>query len=328
MPTLGKASIRLKRWSLAGVPVVGALLLAAMIVGDARQQAARAAAIGSIEDLAQLSSIMAQPLLALQKERAWTALVEGLEVRPPDARDAEAARGAARPFQRAVALARASGQLETARAATDQSLAHLDAFPAERDLSRLPPRLARDLADARAHVAELGPFRSGVDAKAVPLDSVLKVFGGINVSLIRANAGLSELSDEGELLRRIQSIVAVHGHDGLRAGVRAAARVHPGVRARGGGPARPARVRQRHEQARRRGELAAARRPRGDRDGARQGDDLPFPVPPGARRGRRLAAVRAAAAVEPARRAPAGPSRGGSTPGPSTSASHPDRVTP
>ncbi len=210
MPTLRRASIRLKLWSLAGVPVVGALLLAAMIVGDARQQAVRAAAIGSIEDLAQLSSIMAQPLHALQKERAWTALVEGLEVRPPHARDAEAARGAARPFQRDAALSRASSQLTAARAATDESLVHLDAFLAERDLSRLPPRLARDLADARAHVAELGPFRSGADAKAAPLDSVLKVFGGINVSLIRANAGLSELSDEGELLRRIQSLVAVH----------------------------------------------------------------------------------------------------------------------
>ncbi|WP_437336239.1 nitrate- and nitrite sensing domain-containing protein [Sorangium sp. So ce394] len=210
MPTLRKASIRLKLWSLAGVPVVGALLLAAMIAGDARQQAARAAAIGSIEDLAQLSSIMAQPLHALQRERAWTALVEGLEIRPPDARDAEAARGAARPFQRAVALARASAQLETARAATDESLAHLDAFLAERDLSRLPSRLARDLADARAHVGELGAFRRQADAKAAPLDSALQIFGGINASLIRANAGLSELSDEGELLRRIQSIVAVH----------------------------------------------------------------------------------------------------------------------
>lgn len=210
MPTVRSASIRLKLWSLAGVPVAGALLLAAMIVGDARQQAARAAGIGSIEDLAQLSSIMAKPLHALQKERARTALVEGLEARPPEAIDVEGERRATPPLNRAAELLRAGGQLRDARAATDESLAQLDAFLAERDLSGLPRRLARDLAEARAKVGELGAFRSQADAKTVSLDSVLKVFGGINVSLIRANAGLSELSDEGELLRRIQSIVAVH----------------------------------------------------------------------------------------------------------------------
>ncbi|WP_437683417.1 nitrate- and nitrite sensing domain-containing protein [Sorangium sp. So ce131] len=202
----------MKLWALAGVPVAGALLLAAMIVGDARRQAARAAAIGSLEDLAQLSSIMAQPLHALQKERAWTALVEGLEVRPPDARDADGAQGAQgamRRFERAAALARASGQLRDARAATDESLARLDAFLAERDLARLPHRVARDHAEAHARVGELGAFRDRADAKTVPLEDVLKVYGGINASLIRANAGLSELTDEGELLRSIQSLVAV-----------------------------------------------------------------------------------------------------------------------
>lgn len=210
MPTLRSASIRLKLWSLAGVPVAGALLLAAMIVGDARQQAARAAGIGSIEDLAQLSSIMAKPLHALQKERAWTALVEGLEARPPETTDVEVERRATPPLNRAAELLRAGGHLRDARAATDESLADLDAFLAARDLSGLPRRLARDLAEARAKVGELGAFRSEADAKTVSLDGVLRVFGGINVSLIRANAGLSELSDEGELLRRIQSIVAVH----------------------------------------------------------------------------------------------------------------------
>ncbi|MGK4002359.1 nitrate- and nitrite sensing domain-containing protein [Sorangium sp. So ce1036] len=203
----------MKLWSLAGVPVAGALLLSAMIVGDARQQAARAAAIGTIEDLAQLSSRMAEPLHALQKERAWTAVVEGLEVRPPDTSHADGAQGQAPPPHRAAALLRARGELAAARAATDASLAHLEAFLAApaRDLSRLPsPRLARYLAEARARVGELAAFRDQADAKAVPLDGVLKLFGAINVSLIRANAGLSELSDEGELLRSIQSIVAVH----------------------------------------------------------------------------------------------------------------------
>lgn len=210
MARLRKASIRLKLWALAGVPVAGALLLAAMIVGDAQQQAARAAGIGSIEDLAQLSSIMAEPLHALQKERAWTALVEGLEVRPLVASNADGEGNPAPPFDRGRELLRARIELASARAATDKSLEHLEAFLAARDLSGLPPRLAGHLSEARARVRELGPFRGQADAQAVRLDHVLKVFGGINVSLIRANAGLSELSDEGELLRSIQSLVAVH----------------------------------------------------------------------------------------------------------------------
>ena len=49
-------SIRYKLGLLAGVPVIGALLLSGIIVQDARRQAESAAALGSVEDLALLAA--------------------------------------------------------------------------------------------------------------------------------------------------------------------------------------------------------------------------------------------------------------------------------
>ena len=57
---LKRIPIRLKLVLLAGVPVIGALILAATIAREASQQAESAAAIGSIEDLARLSGQMAR----------------------------------------------------------------------------------------------------------------------------------------------------------------------------------------------------------------------------------------------------------------------------
>src|SRR5580700_2385168 len=74
-----KASIRTKLALLAGVPVIGALLLAVFVVNDARAGAKSAASLGSIEDLAQLTAYIAQVLHAVQDERAASALVEGAE---------------------------------------------------------------------------------------------------------------------------------------------------------------------------------------------------------------------------------------------------------
>ena len=66
---LKRLPIRLKLILLAGVPVIGALILATMMARDARHQAERAAAIGSIEDLAHLSAQMSGLVHALQFER-------------------------------------------------------------------------------------------------------------------------------------------------------------------------------------------------------------------------------------------------------------------
>ena len=209
MSGMGRVSIKVKLWSLAGVPVVGALLLAAMIIGDSRQQAAKAAAIGSIEDLAQLTGTMTGALHALQTERAAGALSEGLEARPVAASERGGEVRRSSPASVAAASKRARDRLIEARAATDQSLRALEEILASVDQSRLPPRLGRDLADARAGLGGLGAFRAHADADTVALDDVLKPFDDVDASLIRAAARMSELTDDGELLRNIQSLVAV-----------------------------------------------------------------------------------------------------------------------
>jgi hypothetical protein len=48
--------IALKLLLLAGFPVLGVLLLAALVVGSSREQLQRGAALGSIESLAELSA--------------------------------------------------------------------------------------------------------------------------------------------------------------------------------------------------------------------------------------------------------------------------------
>ncbi len=89
-----KLSIRHKLGLLAGIPIVGALLLALQIIGGAREQARKAAALGSIESLAELSAEMTNVVHALQLERAAEALTLGLHAqaaRPGSSSEAKAA---------------------------------------------------------------------------------------------------------------------------------------------------------------------------------------------------------------------------------------------
>ncbi len=209
MSRMGRVSIKVKLWGLAGVPVIGALLLASMVIGDSRQQAAKAAAIGSIEDLAQLTGTMTGALHALQTERAATALSEGLEARPVTVSEGGGEARRSTPASVAAAAKRARDRLVEARTATDECLRVLERILTSVDLSRLPPRLGRDLAAARARLGGLGAFRVHLDADPVAIDDVLKPLSDVDASLIRAAAGMSELTDDGELLRNIQSLVAV-----------------------------------------------------------------------------------------------------------------------
>ncbi|HVZ33520.1 MAG TPA: hypothetical protein VG963_13905, partial [Polyangiaceae bacterium] len=62
---------------LAGVPVLGALVLAMLIARDARRAAESAAALGSIEDLASLAGQMTGLVHTLQLERSALALETG-----------------------------------------------------------------------------------------------------------------------------------------------------------------------------------------------------------------------------------------------------------
>src|SRR5580658_4899058 len=136
-------SLRFKLALLAGVPVIGALLLAVFVVNDAREGARSAASLGSIENLAQLTAYIAQVLHAVQDERAASALVEGREAAAASNVDREPLLGT--------------------RTETDAAMARLEGFLSARDRSKLPPRLNRGLKETEQALRELAPFRLLID---------------------------------------------------------------------------------------------------------------------------------------------------------------------
>jgi two-component system chemotaxis sensor kinase CheA len=181
---LKRIPIRLKLVLLAGVPVIGALILATIIARDARRQAESAAAIGSIEDLAHLSARMGAVVHALQLERNELAL-------------------------RAGQKAFASPALQQRFLATDQANEQLSGFLAARQVSSLPPRLARDLKTAEARLSGLPAERQAALAGDQPIDVLLDYYKNTDLALISATAALSQLADDGELLRAIAALVIV-----------------------------------------------------------------------------------------------------------------------
>ena len=194
-------SIRHKLGLLAGIPMIGALLLALQIISGARLQAQKAEALGSIESLAELSAQMTNTVHALQGERAAEALLLG--VLP--------ARG------KLAAMAENGASLEApARRETEEhvrvsalALARLDAFLKERDVSRLPPRLAGPLLEAQARLEGLPALRVKVSSGEASLAQVFALHRAAIQAFVRAIAGLTDLSDDGELLRSITSLVSL-----------------------------------------------------------------------------------------------------------------------
>ncbi len=175
--------LRSKLALLAGIPVLGAVLLSTMVISGARESARTAEAIGSIEDLAELSDRMHDVVSALQAERARTAWVTGQAL----------------PANQA---------LQKEQAATDASLARLQGFVDARDEAKLPPRLARELGKARTQLAKLPEFRKKTATGSVGLDAQLDFYAEPNLSLIAATSALTELSDDGALLRNITTLAS------------------------------------------------------------------------------------------------------------------------
>ncbi len=181
---LKRIPIRLKLVLLAGVPVIGALILATLIARDARHQAESAAAIGSIEDLAHLSARMGGLVHALQFERNELSLRKGLR-------------------------ALESPALRQRFLETDAARKHLSDFLAARQVSSLPPRLARDLKTAEEKLNALERERTVALAGDQPIDELLDYYTSTDLTLISATAALSQLADDGELLRAISALVIV-----------------------------------------------------------------------------------------------------------------------
>jgi two-component system chemotaxis sensor kinase CheA len=186
---IGRLTIRTKLGLLAGIPVLGALMLAGVIAQQAQQQAAAAATLGSIEGVAQLSVRITGVIHALQSERARCALLEGR-------------------FGANVSSGAVLTDLAEHKSETDVAQRQLDSFLTSHDLSKLPVRLALDLDTARTLAAQRSSFHARTLREDVPVDEILGFYGTINDALINATAALRELSDDGQLLRRISSLVA------------------------------------------------------------------------------------------------------------------------
>lgn len=181
---LKRIPIRLKLMLLAGVPVIGALILAATIAREARHQAESAAAIGSIEDLARLSGQMARLVHALQFERNDLALRK------------------AQKTLDSPALRERFAQTDAARRQLNESLAG-------HKVASLPPRLARDLKAAEAKLSVLQQQRDAAVGGEQPIDVLLDYYEATDLSLISATAALSQLAEDSELLRAISALVIV-----------------------------------------------------------------------------------------------------------------------
>ncbi len=187
-------TIAFKLACLAGIPVIGALFLALQIANDARERARSAEAIGSIEDLAELSARMTDAVDELQTERAAAALSLGW-------RQAEAAPDDA--LQHARALLQGQGLK------TDAAVAKMESFLRRRDLARLPRRLQGDLERARAELSRRQDVRQKTNLGAATIDGLLDYYGSTNDALIGATAALTRLSNDGDMLRALSSQVAL-----------------------------------------------------------------------------------------------------------------------
>jgi two-component system, chemotaxis family, sensor kinase CheA len=177
-----RLKVRLKLVLLTGVPVLGALLLSALIARDAQQRAQTADSLGSIEDLAQLTERMTLVIHQLQRERARQAY--GLGIKEQDGN----------------AVARQHGK-------TDRALQSLERFLFGRDESKLPAKLRQDLKGARDRLRGLAAHRQRI-RDGLPIEATLAFYAAINDSLIGATAAVTELTDDGELLRTIFRLVA------------------------------------------------------------------------------------------------------------------------
>ncbi|MEN9580572.1 MAG: hypothetical protein RJA70_3581 [Pseudomonadota bacterium] len=181
---LARLSIRLKLTLLAGAPVLGALVLAMLMAGNARREAQSAAALGSIESLARLSTQMGGLVHELQQERTECALRMALKTP-------------------------AVPELQQRFDATDAAQRSLHDFLAARQLAPLPPRLARDVQLAVELLRGVKAARELAVSGKQPITELLGYYETVNRHLISATATLAQLTQDGEMMRAIAALVAV-----------------------------------------------------------------------------------------------------------------------
>jgi two-component system chemotaxis sensor kinase CheA len=167
---------------LAGVPVFGALVLAILIARDARRAAESAAALGSIEDLANLAAKMTGLVHTLQLERSSLTLETGNALPNAD-------------------------ELRDEFAHTDEARHDLDRFLAARSVAALPAGLAHHLSQAQQALSGIDLVRSGALAQKRGLIDTLNYYESTNHELIAATAALEQLTDDVQMMRAISALV-------------------------------------------------------------------------------------------------------------------------
>jgi two-component system chemotaxis sensor kinase CheA len=180
---------------LAGVPVLGILVLSALVVLEVQARVEAAAGLGSIEDLAQLTEKMLRVIDELQWERAEVTYATGSGMRLDPARG--------RGLGSAARLT-----VKARQEATDAALGEVAAFLATRDQQKFPAKLRQDLAAARAQLRTLPTIRARAAEADFELLAYLDFFAKANDSLIAATAALTQLSEDKQLLLSIGSLVS------------------------------------------------------------------------------------------------------------------------
>ncbi len=179
----GRLRVGSKLAILAGIPVLGIILLSALVVRNVQQRAQAAAGLGSLEDLAALSEQMLFVVDELQAERAQVAYDVG-QGRPR------------------------SPEVEAQEERTDAALAVLQTAFATRDEAKLPAKLRQDLGSARQQLDELPRVRALTQLEKFDLLRYLDFFAKANDALIRAIAALTQLSDDKSLMLSIGNVVS------------------------------------------------------------------------------------------------------------------------
>jgi two-component system chemotaxis sensor kinase CheA len=180
---------------LAGVPVLGILVLSALVVLDVQERVEAAAGLGSIEDLAQLTAKMLNVIDELQWERAEVTYATGTGMRLGPA----GGRGLGSAARLTV-----KNRLER----TDAALGEVEAFLATRNQQEFPAKLKQDLESARAILRALPTIRARAMGPDFELLAYLDFFAKANDSLIAATAALTQLSEDKQLLLSIGSLVS------------------------------------------------------------------------------------------------------------------------
>lgn len=197
--------IRWKLLLLAGIPVLGAILLSIPLIRGVQEDARKARALGSVENLAKLNATMGVVIHELQLERAWVAATMGRNAALRGEGELTAQESESR--RRSLEQARAAAQVQSR--ATDEAIRTLGAFLGGLDETDLPPRLALHLGSARKGLAGLGALRKAMEDPKQDLASEVEKYGVATTSLIAATAALNEMTDDGELLRTITVLVAL-----------------------------------------------------------------------------------------------------------------------